>query len=179
MINVEKKTIVVAVLFGAIILIVVFFVILPTIKNIHQIDQDTYNLRLYLEKKYERSISLKSTIKKIDDIKAEITDYNDRLFRSKDNLELITYLETTAAKNQVNQRILSSNLDNIANNQVTFSLAITGDYKDTLQYLNDLEHSQYFISIIHLNIAPYSDRTKPLAGGTVNMNIDLSLYVNY
>jgi len=152
-------------------------VILPTIHYTRELDRETYELRVYLEKKYERSLSVRSTLKQTDAIKAELARVPDRLFREGDELELITKLEAIAAKNAITQKITNSNLDNIANRRITISLAIAGSYLGVLNYLADIENERYFIIPARILLIPTTGQNKS-ANANINMNLDISLHVS-
>lgn len=173
----EKKIIIAIAALAGIAALIIGGVIVPTIRYIKDLDNETYELRVYLEKKYERSLNVRSTLKQVETIKAELTNVLDRLFREGDELNLITDLEAIAAKNAVSQKIISSNLDSIADHRVTMSLTITGDYLDILNYLADIENERYFISITHVAIAPSVGQNR-LTDDSMAMNLDISVYVS-
>lgn len=151
-------------------------VIVPTIKHIKELNRGTYELRLYLEKKHERTRNLRSSLKQIAEIKKETADYGRHLFRSGNELYLITTLENIANKNSVAQRINGSNLDNITANRLTMSFSLTGNYANILAYLNDLESLPYFINTTRVFIAPGAERNG--AANQTVLNLDISLYVS-
>ena len=152
-------------------------VIYPTFRYIKQLDRDTYNLRLTLERKNEQATNYRFALKQIEKLKKDMPSFLDHLFNTGNELNLITTLETLASSHDVAQKINSSNLDNITNQKISIGLSISGDYYNVISYLNDLEHLPYFINPIHLSITPLVDRLNPTANNNVNMNLDLSLYV--
>ena len=151
-------------------------IIYPTFRYIKELDRDTYNLRVTLEKKREQVTNFRFAIHQIEKLKETMPPFADHLFGVGRELQLITTLENLASSHDVTQRINSSNLDNITNQKIQFSLSIVGPYEKALTYLSDLEHLPYFINVSHVGISPLSDRNHPLPN-TVNMNLDFSLYV--
>ncbi|MEK7625638.1 MAG: hypothetical protein AAB467_04825 [Patescibacteria group bacterium] len=152
-------------------------VIYPTYRYIKQLDQDTYNLRVTLERKNEQATNYRFAIRQIEKLKVDMPPFSDYLFNSGHELELITTLETLASTHGVTQRINSSNLDNITNQKISISLSISGPYGNALTYLNDLEHLPNFINVNHLSISSIIDRANPTLANNMNMNLELSLYV--
>lgn len=173
----EKKIIVAIVILASIAALIVGGIILPTVHYIKELDRETYELRIYLEKKYERSLSVRSTLKQADAIKSELAQVPDRLFREGDELNLITELETIAAKNAISQKIINSNLDNIADRHITVALTLAGDYRNLLSYLADIENERYFIVITHVSLTPALGQNQ-IAAANVTMNLDISVYAS-
>lgn len=152
-------------------------IIYPTFRYIKELDRDTYNLRLTLERKNELATSYRFASKQIEKLRMTMPAFSEHLFSSGNELELITTLETLASTHSVAQRINSSNLDNITNQKILISLSVSGTYEKVLSYLNDLEHLPYFVSVNHLNITPFVDRANLTTANNMNLNLDLSLYV--
>lgn len=174
----EKKIIAVIIVLAGIILLIVAAVVIPTLNQIKKLDQETYDLRVYLEKKYEHSVSARAALKQIDAIKIETDKVPGYLFHAGDALRLITELESIAAKNTIGQRVTRSNLDSMADDHMLVSLAITGSYQGVLNYLADLENVSYFITVKHLSLAPANTKNAATATTPVTMNLDISLYVS-
>lgn len=173
----EKKIIATVIALAAAATVIVAAVILPTVHYIKELDRETYELRVYLEKKYERSLNVRSTLNQTDAIKAELARLPDRLFREGNELDLIMRLEAIAAKNSVAQKITGSNLDNVADRRIRISLAVAGDYQNTLNYLADIENELYFIVPDRVLLLPVAGQNKP-AGANTAINLDISLYVS-
>lgn len=171
----DQKLLIMIGVFGTFALLIVGGVILPTVSYIKQADRDTYNLRVYLEKKYNRSISAHESVKQIEKIKADVASFDNHIYRGGNELKLITLLEDLALHASVTQKIISTNLDQVIDQHVTISLGITGTYQNTLAYLANLEKTPYFIAVNHLSLSPITDRMEP-SKNMVNLTIDLSLY---
>ncbi len=152
-------------------------VIVPTVLQIKEIDENTYKLRLTLERKNEQATNYRLAIKQIDRLKKEMPPFSDYLFYTGDELKLITTLESLAAKHRISQKITNSSLDNISNQRIQISLALSGTYMDTLLYLDELEHLPYFINVTHISLSPFVDKSNPASSESVIMNLDFNLYV--
>lgn len=176
-INNEKKTIIYLSVFFIAVLIVVFYVILPTIHYIININTDTANLRNYLEKKSDDVHALKISKTKTDEVGSTVKKYQDYLFFHGDELRLINSLENMATFNHLDQKIENSDLGKNLGNTIHISVSTRGSYFDSLHYINDLERGNYFIQIQKILIAPTQELTAEKTDGTL-MNIDLLLYVN-
>lgn len=177
--NLEKKTISIVGLFALGAAITIAGVIWPTINYIHKIDLETETLRLYLQKKYDATISLRSSVHKIAQIKSAVDAYNDRLFRPGKELLLITTLEKLAAQNNVVQKINSAGLDKVVPGQpLSLSINISGNYLDTLKYLADLKSLNFFLITESAQWSPLFDPAQPTGVAKTAMYLNLSLYVN-
>ena len=173
----EKRIAITIGVFVAIAAVIVGAVIVPTFLQIKQIDNDTYQLRLSLERKNEQATNYRLALKQLEKLKKEMPRFSDYIFKRGDELKLITALESMAVKNSVSQKINSSNLDNLNSQKVQISLSISGTYTNVMSYLNDLEHYNYYINPTRLTLSPYVDRANPNQTDNVIMNLDLNLYV--
>lgn len=133
-----------------------------------------------LERKSRGSQNLKEALERVRNTKVTMSDYERYLFRSGDELSLITDLENIANKNKVTQKIENSNLDNITNNTIALSLRVYGTYNNALNYLMDLENYDYFLQIKSLDFNPIYDLKSPdnSANSSVDLRLTLNLYVN-
>jgi Tfp pilus assembly protein PilO len=157
--------------------LIVGIVIVPTVRQIRQIDEDTYKLRLTLERKNEQATNYRLALKQIEKLKKEMPPFTEHLFFKGDELKLITSLEALAAAHNMAQRINSSNLDNITNSKAHISLSVSGSYQNALSYLDGIEHFPYFLNLTHLSLSQLIDRSNPTATDNVVMNLDFNLYV--
>lgn len=174
---VEKKIIISIASFAALSVIIVMAIIVPTIKYIKELDRETYNLRIALEKKNERVMSYRRANEQIEKIKKDAPQFENYLFLPGQELKLITTLEAIATKDGMTQKINNSNIDKITNQKIQLSLTIIGPFEKAVKYLNDLEQLPYFINVNKLSISPQTDRSNPNSD-QVSMNLDLSLYVS-
>ncbi len=153
-------------------------VLVPTLLRIKKTSADSYQLRLALEQRYEQSLRSRVTKQKLQEIKETITDFNRFLFKPGEELQLITFLENLAGKHHLTQTITTSNLDKIKNStNAEISFSLNGNYQDALDYIAELESSDYFITIQQLQFKPVFTRNgepSPL----VTLDITATLYVN-
>jgi|SRR3989339_1564302 len=173
--NFEKMVIFRVLFFGAIITAIAGAIIWPTISYIHALNQETHNLRTYLEKRYESTKHIRYSRQKADEIQKETGDFSSVIFKTADQINLITTLENIAARHKITQKIDNLNLDK-SSSQLTLSLNIEGGYLDSLHYLTDLEKINYFLQIEKLSWTPVFNRQEQ--SSSVKMYLGLKLYVN-
>ncbi|MBI2038136.1 MAG: hypothetical protein HYT15_04415 [Candidatus Magasanikbacteria bacterium] len=172
-----KKIILTVSFFCLIFLGILFGILAPTLIRIKKTSQESLKLRIFLEQKYQESLNSRITRKKLSEIKEATADFDRFIFKPGEELELITFLETSAAKHDVVQTITASNLDQISNNRLaTISINLKGNYYDILNYITDLETSDYFINIDQLQITPVFSKEGQVTQ-TANLNISTELYV--
>ena len=153
-------------------------ILLPTLLNIKKTADESYKLRLLLEQKYEQSLRSRITRKKLEEIKNSMVSFYPFLFKSGDELKLITFLETLSAKHNISQTINNSNLDKLGNNQMaSISMNLNGNYNDILKHIAELEASDYFIYINQMQLSPAFARNGETTP-TTNLNLTIELYVN-
>ncbi len=175
--NIERKTILILIIFFTGTLLVLFGIMFPTISYISNVNKETIQLREYLEKRYEYTQAIRSSKKMIAEMSSVVTKYQNYLFFKGDELRLITILENLAATNNITQKIDSSNLDSIQGDSVNISLSLNGDYENIIKYLAALEKKEYFININMLRISSAYTIQNNNPKATI-MNLDLTLYAN-
>jgi Tfp pilus assembly protein PilO len=173
----EKRILITIAVFVGIAGLIVGAVIFPTILQIRQIDRDTYNLRVSLERKNERATGYRLAVKQLDRLRKEMPSFSNYLFTAGEELRLVTTLESLATRTGVTQRITNSSLDNIANQKIQISVAVSGSYHKVLVYLDELENLPYFLNVTHISFTPFYDKNDPNVTDGVIMNIDFNLYV--
>lgn len=159
-------------------LVIVFGIFVPTLSYIKKTSDESYKLRLFLEQKYEQSLRSRITRKKLEEIKNSTADFYPFLFKSGDDLKLITFLETLAAKHNVTQTILNSTIDKIGNaKMISISMNLSGNYNDILRHIAEMEAADYFIYINRMQFTPnYTKNGEPTPAS--NLSLTIELYVN-
>lgn len=175
--NFEKKVIIHVLFFVAVIIIIAGAIIWPTVNYIHTLNRETYDLRIYLEKRYESTKNIRYSRQKAEEIKNEVNDFSSMIFTAANQLNLITTLENIAARHDITQKIDNLNLDQAAH-QLILSLNIEGEYLDSLRYLTDLEKINYFLQVEKLAWTPVFDRNEQNSSTKIKMYLGLKLYVN-
>lgn len=178
-IDLTKKTIISVSILSSLALIIIFGIAFPTLTYIKKTADESYRLRVFMEQKYEQSLRTRVTRKKLEEIKNTTADFYPFLFKSGDDLKLITFLENLSAKYDITQTIVNSSLDKNGNaSTISISMNLEGNYNNILKYIAELESSNYFIYIKRLQLAPgytRSGETTP----TTNLSLTIELYVNH
>lgn len=173
--TIEKKVLLVIATCVAVVIAIVAFIIVPFVRRINDLNRQTYDLRVYLEKKHQRAVNFSLAIKTLEKIAPQTTDFANHIYHSDDALKLITALEGIASADTVTQKINSSNLD--SNNPiVTLSLQASGNYQNVLQYVRDLEALDYFLTIRKVQLSSSADQVSKTQ--IVSAVIDISLYAD-
>ncbi|MFA6105624.1 MAG: type 4a pilus biogenesis protein PilO [Patescibacteria group bacterium] len=173
----EKRILITIAIFVGIAGLIIGAIIMPTVLQIRELDKDTYQLRVTLERKNEQATGYRLAVKQLDRLRKEMPPFNDYLFNNGDELRLITTLESLATRTGVSQRITNSSLDNITNQRIQVSISVSGSYHKALTYLDELEHLPYFINVTHVSLTPFYDKKDPTITDGVIMNVDFNLYV--
>jgi len=175
--NSGHKIIITVSLMSLLALVIIVMVIIPTIRNIQTTAKETYKLRVYMEKKYQASLRSRLTKKKIEEIKKESSDYDSYLFKKENALELIQHLEKMSKQTKVNQKINSTNLDQIIpGSKLQISITVSGKYVDVLEYINVIENVKYFFNIESVRIIPNNGSSSISTDATAYLT--LGLYVS-
>lgn len=123
-----------------------------------------------LDKRHLNAENLRTNLAQVKEIGEQVVNYDKYFFTKGNELQLITDLESMAAKNKVNQRIITSNLDNYQNGLINIEIGATGNYPDLLKYMNDLENYKYFLTIGKLDFQP-SGRSAEQNNASLRLNI--------
>lgn len=176
--DLTKKTILLVGSLSLLAIVIIFGIAVPMLRSIKKTSDESYRLRVLLEQKYEQSLRSHITRKKLEEIKNSTASFYPYLFKSGDDLRLITFLEALSAKHKINQTITNSTLDKIGNgNTISISINLSGTYNNALKYIAELESADYFIYISQLQFSPTYNRAGEAASDT-NLNMTLELYVN-
>ncbi|MBI2459044.1 MAG: hypothetical protein HYV53_00645 [Parcubacteria group bacterium] len=167
--------------FLLIILSLIYFIVMPTIKEIKAMGKTIEAQREDLEKKYLKGQSLKQLTENLNKIEPKLK-LLDQIFINKNReLEFITSLENQANKNQVSQKINLSapSEDNKDLQKTGLQLFTRGDFIKQLGYLTGLERLSYYINvkILELSLAAGGEQTQS-PEASLNMYLDADTYWN-
>lgn len=139
-----------------IISLIIYFIILPTIRDIKKMSDDIYAERVDLEKKYQRGQLLRKTVENFEKIKPEKDKLTSAFIIAGRELEFITTLENVASTHQLAQDIKFQRAQSEGVNTTFPSpLELTvskGSFTKILQYLKDLERLNYYFNISSINM---------------------------
>jgi len=160
-----------------VILSLLYFIVIPTTREIKIMGNDIEAQRVDLEKKYIKGQSLKQLTENLKKIEPKL-ELLDKVFVIKNHeLEFITTLENQANKNQISQKINLSPpqaTENPGLEKISLQLYAKGEFIKQLKYLMDLESLNYYINIKSLELL-YSPAEAPAAAGDKPGDITISI----
>ncbi len=172
-INMKKRIFVVPAVFILFIAGLIYFIILPTMKDIEETGAQIKFQIADLDKKYYKSKNAKQSIESLKAIEGDVEKL-DGVFISQDQeLAFITALEKIAAKNNIDQNInldLSPGAKNNKYGKIPLRLAAQGNFINQFNYLHDLERLNYYLNIKSLDLS---------AGGEASAYPPLDKIINY
>jgi len=160
---------------------IIYFIIMPTVRDIEEISNSVRDERIDLEKKYLRGQLLRKTIENFEKIKPEQEKLASIFIVEEEELKFITTLEETAAKNQINQDIRLQSIGGMEKSKekefypVPLSITTQGNFVKIMQYLNDLEHLNYYFNISSIIIN--SGGKSQGSGSLITMVLNGEVYV--
>src|SRR3989338_2026996 len=177
--SVKRKIIISVAAVLSVTFIVVYFIILPTIRDIKKISDAVYQERVDLEKKYLRGKLLKKTIQDFEKIKPQQEKLAAAFIKEGEELEFITALERVAAANGLSQIIKlqptqDKTLEKKFYSPLPLTLNATGSFLNTLKYLSDLQNLKYYFNVSAITFSNQSaNRNNP---EIINTNLAGEIY---
>jgi hypothetical protein len=175
-IDLKNKMLISSACFVLVIFSLIYFIVIPTIKDIKSMGDIIEAQKIDLEKKYIKGQSLKQLSENLNKIEPKLTLLEQIFINKNRELEFITSLEAEANKNKVEQKINmgSPQLTENGNFQKTdLQLLTKGDFVSQLKYLADLESLSYYINVKSLELSP-SD----ISAAQINMLLNTDIYWN-
>ncbi len=128
----------------------IYFIVIPTIKDIRAMDNDIEEQRIDLEKKYIKGYSLKQLTENLKKIQPKLSQLDQIFINKNDELKFITTLENEADQAGVIQKI-NLNPPQAADSQKfqknNLQLSTKGGFHQQLKYLQNLESLSYYINV--------------------------------
>lgn len=180
--NLKNKIILSLASFLVFIFIVIYFVIIPSIRDIKNIRDEIEAQRVDLERRYVKGQSLRNLSEKLQKAEEKIHVLDQVFIGKEEGLEFVTTLEGIAGKNGVSQKINllpSLAADNGYYQLVPLQLFPQGNFNQLMNYLVGLETLNYYINIKSLDLSSSSRTAAPEAGappGNVNLFIAADTY---
>ncbi len=154
--------------------VILFFIILPTIKKIDDREQQIMLAKKTLEERqlFRHAQGDDETL--TTDATKFIAPLNNALVGPGQELALITQLQTLAETHHVRQTLTLASTDN----EHTFSIQNIGSFDNLLKYLEALEHLPYYVIVpsISLTKAPNTSNGSA-SGGDLSMQFSATIYV--
>lgn len=162
-------------LFGS----VIFFIVIPTVRDIKKISQSVYQERHDLEIKYERGQLLKKTIEEFEKNKSESMKLDSIYILPHQELNFITTLEAVAKKNNIEQNIRLNTAQAKRKGdivEIPVGLDLTANFKQTMDYLQNLDQLNYYIIITALSLDSQAPRTPPFLVDQIKTTVEGKIY---
>ncbi len=174
----RKKIILIFITFIFIIVLLSYFVMLPSINSIKELRAETIAQRLDLEKKVTRERNMGKLNEKIKTIEPQMEKFKQIFISLDRKLEFITTMEGLASNNNVAQQI-DFNFESEDNNSDTYKkvplhLTVQGDFSNIMKYLTELESINYYINILALTINSSQPSISREQTPTSNISLNIS-----
>ncbi len=158
--------------------IIIYFIIVPAITEIQNLNAQIYNQRLSLEKKYTERFGMRKVVKNFREINEDFGRATSIYMSQNGELDFITSVESIADRNNIELKIFlapreqSEYPDGIQ----SFDLALTtkGNFKDTVKFLQEMEKMQIYIITDSISLLKKRD----LSEGNVESTIKGYVYKN-
>ncbi|MDD3663148.1 MAG: hypothetical protein PHT84_04755 [Candidatus Pacebacteria bacterium] len=159
--KIKHKVILSTFLIALSLFVVIFLIILPTIKYIDSLKENIAITEIEIEESYQKIILLKNSINQLDDIKEKVEPFYFLTLNEGEELTIIKELEDLAVYNNLSQNLDVSfnknpgnSKDNISNlAHYVFKIRISGNFTDVLNYIDDLEELPYYFLIDQVSFA--------------------------
>lgn len=144
----------------------IYFAIMPSVVVINDLKKKIIDEKINSEKQYQIERSAIGLNKKISEIEPGIKTLEEVFVNKNRELEFITILESVANKNNVEQKISlisptsgdkspksTKKTDTVTKEVASdnliapISITLTGNYKNVLNYLSELQSLKYYINI--------------------------------
>lgn len=185
--NLKNKIIAMITGFALIIFGLIYFIVIPTIKDIRNMSGEIEEQRIDLEKKYIKGYTLRQLTENLKKIEPKLSSLDQVFINKNRELEFITTIENEANKSRISQKI-NLNSPKVAENQEfqknNLQLFTKGGFNKQLKYLVNLESLSYYINVKSLEFTPAGGAEKidiqgsAAAGNeaSLNMFIDADTY---
>lgn len=156
-VSLKEKIIGLNVLMIVIFVLIIFFVILPSSKEIDSIQTNIQDQYLELEKKYLKGQSLKKLNENLNKIEPQSKKLDNIFIQSDNQLNFITMLEGIAKENQLTQKVdLGTPINLVSYKKIPLQINVQGNFYKQMAYLEKLESLEYYININSIELTPLS-----------------------
>lgn len=126
-------------------------IIYPTIQKMMSVSDNIKDIQQELENQYNNTQAMRRTLRELDAVNEEITNYKAFAMPPGDELSIIEELESLATEHSLTQT-LGANFSNSPDNEVglpyyTFTFVLSGSFDDIYQYIKTLEGQSYYVLI--------------------------------
>jgi len=149
--SIKKRMVLSVVVVILVNVLIVYFIIIPTVTDIQAISDAVHRERVDLEKKYQRGQLLNKTLENFEQVKEQRGKIIRSFVAEGNELAFVTLLENIAEKNNLEQDIKldarrASESKNLYLSQ-KITITLTGKYGELRRYLYELELIPYYINV--------------------------------
>jgi Tfp pilus assembly protein PilO len=163
--NLSKSVVMMTLLFFAIIGVIIFFIIIPSLDTIKSLRRDILLQKKDLEIKLVREKNMSELNGKLKTIEPKLKRLDNIFMNQSREAEFITIIEDIAIKNNIKETIVPSNAESKNEGDyrvVPISINATGDFKNLLSFLANLESLKQYFVIDNLQLDTLSAKSSPL-----------------
>lgn len=176
--DIKKKINIIVFGISLIIILIIYFAALPAINDIKKLRADLITRKIELEDKLNKDKNMVDLNDRLKKIEPELLTL-DKIFINKNReLDFITIIESIEKKNLVKQKLVINSVSTEDKNiikTIPIKIDVSGQYRNILQYLSDLESLSYYININTIDIGT-TEKLNPMAPGDVSYgDINLSI----
>jgi Tfp pilus assembly protein PilO len=167
-----------------ILIIILAYIVFPSVKHIDQLSDQIFKERTKLEELYLKGQSLKRSTEEYRKIKNEISELENIFITQEQELNLITQLETLANETNVEQELNIKETKEINEEKMFIALNIRGEYANIINYLEQVEALDIYVNFDKVKFSKNTQgrtRTTTQSSDPTNPTISVMLdgYVNY
>jgi preprotein translocase subunit YajC len=153
-----NKIIIISIIFFISISLILFYIIIPTVREIKKLNEYIYQEQKDLEVKFQKMGKIKKIRQNFLKIKPYFPQLNNIYLTEDKKIEFFTILEKTAQKHNLK---FDLNLLPIESSKIiALQFDLEGEYFDFLKYLIDLEKLDYYININKILIKDVALKTQ-------------------
>ncbi len=157
-------------------ILIILFIIYPTMREIIYMNEEIIQERKELEEKLARGLNMNKINDALQEIEGTIKKLDSIFIKQNQELEFITQLENIAAENDVALNINSDfSGQKIADliQQISLRVNVSGDYMNILKFLQEVESLPKYYN---LNLIVASTK-QPVANGPMFMQLSGQIYL--
>lgn len=147
----KQKLSVVTMFFLILVTVISIWIIVPVIKDIRILNDQIYNQRLSLEKKYVQRFSMRRIIANFREINENIDEVLTIFLPKNGEIPFITKLEELSDENNISLKIflLPEEKKTFPDGKQKFdlTLSIEGSYENIIKFINDIEKINTYVLI--------------------------------
>lgn len=151
----KKKITIIIIIFFLLSFVIEFFIILPTLSDIKEINKNIQKEKESLEAKFQKGQFLKKIMADYKSVEPRRNELDTIFIKKGNELEFITDLEKISQKYNLDPTFTKLNNSGSKNtvSEMLLNIKLEGDFTQTLLFLSDLETLQYYFNISKISLA--------------------------